>query len=274
METLFKINFKLTFNEQKKLILPPNLMQLKLIYKKTFNLNDKELSNLKIYYTKEEKKNKIKKNLENETDYMNFYLQEHHDCIEAEVEKEIDDDIKSIIMIPNQNLLYKLNNNNYLRCLEKDCFLVPYITLNKDKDNNVTFNYHCRNNHKGTNIPIENYQLLFENKLDNLLCSFCSLNKEKDKNIIRLYYCYKCKKYICNLENCNKNHEIQCDNNDLIQLEKINSNCILHGKNLLYFCEDCKISFCYLCQNHKDHKKKNIEEMNVGGYAKKKLLKL
>ena len=269
METLFKISFKSIINKQTKLILPPNLIQLKLIYKKIFNLNDIQLSKLKIYYMKQEKKIFLEK----EADYMNFYLEEHPDLIEAELDNETIENIESNNIIPTLNFLNKSKNNDYLRCLEKDCFLIPYITLNKDKDNNFTINYHCRNSHKGTNIPIEYYKSLLNKKLDNLLCSFCSINKEKEKNI-RLYYCHKCKKYICNLEKCNNHHEILCDNKDLIQLEKIDSNCILHGKNLIYYCEDCKISICNLCKNHKNHKKKNIEEMNIDDKKKNLLIEI
>ena len=246
--------------------LPANLEQLKLTYKKLFNLNDKQLSKLKIFYMEKE----VKKNLETDKEYMDFYLGEHPDLIQAELENEnieINKDKDDKIQIPK---FINIEDNNYsLRCLEKDCFLIPYITLNKDKDNNIVINYKCRNNHKGENIPIDSYKSFFNKKLEDLLCSFCSLNNEKDKNI-KLYYCCSCKKYICNLEKCNNNHEKQCNNNNLIQLEKIDSDCIIHGKSLIYFCEDCQVSFCNLCKNHQDHKKIIIDEINIKEKKKKK----
>ena len=250
--------------------LPANLEQLKFTYKKLFNLNDKQLSKLKIFYMEKE----VKKNLETDKEYMDFYLGEHPDLIQAELENEnieINKDKDDKIQIPK---FINIEDNNYsLRCLEKDCFLIPYITLNKDKDNNIVINYKCRNNHKGENIPIDSYKSFFNKKLEDLLCSFCSLNNEKDKNI-KLYYCCSCKKYICNLEKCNNNHEKQCNNNNLIQLEKIDSDCIIHGKSLIYFCEDCQVSFCNLCKNHQDHKKKIIDEINIKEEEKEKKIKM
>ena len=128
METLFKISLKSTFNNQ---ILPQNLEQLKFIYKKIFNLNDEQLSKLKIYYMKQEKDQKIKENLENESDYMNFYSKYHSDLIEAELENETIGNIKSNDITPIPNLSNESYDNNCLRCLEKDCFLIPYIKLIK-----------------------------------------------------------------------------------------------------------------------------------------------
>ena len=204
---------------------------------------------------------------------MNFYLEEHPDLIQADLENDVIDIAQSNYEIQTPNLPNKDNhNNNCFRCIEKDCYLIPYISFNKDKDNNLMFNCHCRNGHKQENIPINDYKNFLNKKLEDLLCNFCSLNKEKDKNI-RLYYCYKCQKYICNLEKCNNSHEKECDNNDLIQLEKIDSYCILHGKNLIYYCEDCKISICNLCKNHESHKKTIIGEMNIKNEDKELIIK-
>jgi hypothetical protein len=267
MESSIKISLNSIIHNQ-TITLPANFDQLKTTYKRIFNLNDKQISKIKIFYMKQEKEEKVKIYLENDKEYSDFYLEEHPDLIQAELSEEDIGIIKNNNVTPN---MPDIDNNNCLRCLEKNCYLIPLIKLNKDKDNNFMINYNCRNNHKGENIPITSYKSLLEKKLEDLLCSFCSLNTEKDKNI-RLYYCYKCKKYICNLEKCNNDHEKQCDNNDLIQLKKIDSYCILHGNNLIYYCEDCKISFCSLCKNHQDHKKTIIDEMTIKDDDKKLII--
>ena len=271
MEISIKISLNSNIHNQ-QITLPANLEQLKTVYKKIYNLNDKQLSKIKIYYMKQEKEEKVKINLDNDKEYMNFYLEEHPDLIQADLDIDLDE-----IANPNNDFvtpnLPNIDNNNCLRCLEKDCFLIPLIKVNKDKDNNFMINCFCRNNHKGENIPIDNYKSLLDKKLEDLLCSICSLNKEKDKNI-RIYYCYKCKKYICNLEKCNNNHEKQCCNTDLIQLEKLDSYCISHGKNLIYYCEDCKMSICNLCKNHENHMKTIIGEMNVTDKDKKLIIEM
>ena len=271
MESSIKISLNSNIHE-KNIILPANLEQLKSVYKKIYNLNDQQIPNLKIYYMKEEKEQKIKINLVNDSDYMNFYLGEHPDLIEAELDNLIIEANSSPNMIkPDSHIIE--TNSNCLRCLEKECFLVPFIILHKDQNNNILINYHCRNNHKGENISINDYKSFFNKKLEDILCSFCSLNKEKDKNI-RLYYCNKCKKYICNLEKCNNTHEKNCNNNDFMQLEKMDSNCILHGKNLMYYCEECKVSFCNLCKEHINHKKLIIDEMFIKLCDKNKMIEI
>ena len=79
---------------------------------------------------------------------MNFYLETHPDIIEAEIDdKFIEADLLNNI-IPTPDLPNLEDNNNCLRCLEKDCFVVPFIKLHKDKNNNFLINCHCRNNHK------------------------------------------------------------------------------------------------------------------------------
>lgn len=272
MECSIKISLNSIIHNQ-QITLPANLEQLKVIYKKLFNLKDNQISKLKIYYMKQKEEKNIKLNLDNDKEYMNFCLNENPDIIQAEIDNNeiIDINLNNIIQTPNFPNVE--NNNNCIRCLENDCFCIPFIKLNKDKDNNFMIYYNCKNNHKVENIPINNYKLFLTKKLEDIICSFCSLNKEKDKNI-RLYYCYKCKKYLCNLEKCNNNHEKNCDNNDLMQIEKIDTDCIFHGKNLIYYCEDCQISFCNLCKSHQNHKKKNINEIKIQNEEKKKVIEM
>ena len=131
-------------------------------------------------------------------------------------------------------------------------------------------NCHCRNNHKKENMPIKEFLSLSSKELKDICCNYCSLNKEKNKDI-NLYHCNKCQKYICNLDNYK--HSNEWDNNILIETEKIDLTCNIHGKNLSHFCCDCKRSFCELCEEYQSHNKKSIDELNFKGYQKKILLK-
>ena len=149
--------------------------------------------------------------------------------------------------------------NRTYRCPEKDCFLTPYINITKNDNFNFIINSHCRNNHTNNNLTLKEFLSLSNKNIENINCNYCSLNRKKNKNI-RLYYCNKCNKYICNLEKCNNEHETKCKNKILIELNKIDSDCHIHGKNLIYFCQDCNISFCHLCDGHKNHNKKLINE--------------
>lgn len=168
MESTIKISLNSIIHNQ-NVTLPANLEQLKSTYKTIYNLTDNQLSKLKIYYMKQEKDKKVKINLETDKEYMNFYLEEHPDLIQADLEKDISEFVKFNDAIQTPNLPNADNHNNCLRCLEKDCFLIPCISLNKDKENNFTFNYHCRNNHKQDNIPINNYRNLLNKKLEDII---------------------------------------------------------------------------------------------------------
>lgn len=163
--------------------------------------------------------------------------------------------------------------NRTYRCPEKNCFLTPYVYITKNNDFNFTVNCHCRNNHTYNNLTIKEF-LSFSNKnIEDINCNHCSLNR-KNKNL-RLYYCNKCKKYICNLEKCNNEHEIECKNKILVEFEKIDSDCLIHGKNLIYFCQDCNIGFCHLCEGHESHNKKSInEKYNYTKFKNELILKI
>ena len=130
-------------------------------------------------------------------------------------------------------------------------------------------NYHCRNNHKGENIPIKDFISLSIKEFKDILCKYCSLNYQKNIDI-KLYYCYKCQKFIC--ESDKNKHEAECKNNILIELEKIDLTCLIHGNNLSHFCNDCKISVCDLCKEHKNHNKNTIDELNFKDWERKDLL--
>ena len=166
------------------------------------------------------------------------------------------------------------NKNRSYKCPEKDCFLTPSVNITKNDNSNFIINCCCRINHSKNNLSINEFLSLSDKRIDNICCNHCELNSNKNKNI-RLYYCYQCKKYICNQEKCNNEHETNCKNKILTELEKIDSDCLIHGKNLIYFCQDCNISFCNMCEEHKNHNKSSIKNIfNYNKYKKELITKI
>ena len=161
--------------------------------------------------------------------------------------------------------------NRTFTCPEKNCFLTPYVNITKKDGFNFIINSHCRNNHTSNNLSIKEFLSLSNKNIEDIICNYCSLNRNKNKNI-RLYYCNKCSKYICNLEKCNNEHETKCENKILIELDKIDSDCHIHGKNLVYFCQDCNISFCHFCKGHENHNKILINEKTSYNKFKSELI--
>ena len=114
MESTIKISLNSILHNQ-NVTLPANLEQLKSTYKKIYNLTDNQLSKLKIYYMKQEKEEKVKINLETDKEYMNFYLEEHPDLIQADLEKDISEFFKFNEAIQTPNLPNVDNHNNCLK---------------------------------------------------------------------------------------------------------------------------------------------------------------
>lgn len=161
--------------------------------------------------------------------------------------------------------------NTIYRCPEKNCFLTPNVNITKNNNFNFIIKSHCRNNHTKDNLSIKEFLSLAKKNTEDINCNYCSLNIKQNKNI-RLYYCNKCDKFIFNLEKFNNEHEIECKNKILIELDKIDSDCNIHGKNLIYFCQDCNVSFCSLCDGHNKHNTKLIDAKNSYNKYKNELI--
>ena len=141
MESYIKISLNSKINPE-PIILPQNLNQLISEFKNAYNLNKNQLSNLKIYYIKENEgeykaKEKIKIYLENEAVYKEFLQENNIDLIEAEIDEgkiKVIENIKDLHI--KSNFLEKINNNKMIRCFIKNCYLIPSIKIVKDKNNN------------------------------------------------------------------------------------------------------------------------------------------
>ena len=230
-----KINIRLNPQEEYKLIaLPINFAQLKAEFKKAYDLTENQLSNLTIYYYK--RYSDEAKFLENDSTYNSFLSENDNGLIEADINEEENKE-ENIIKVISEDSNLESEKEKILRCCENNCYLIPSIKIIKDKNNNLMINYHCRNNHTKENMPIKEFLSLSNKEIKDICCNYCSLNKETNKDL-NLKHCYKCQKYICNLDN-NK-HSSECNNNILIEIEKIDSTCNIHGKNLNHFCDDCK----------------------------------
>ena len=83
MEAYIEINHNPN-KSHKQIALPINFDQLKAEFKKAYDLTQKQLSNLKIFYTKGD----LKINLENDSTYKSFLSENNVELIEAEINKE------------------------------------------------------------------------------------------------------------------------------------------------------------------------------------------
>ena len=159
-----------------------------------------------------------------------------------------------------------LDNNNINNDIEKrlipcrcpECFLIPSITMYED-ENKLKLNFICPNNHEFN----EDYESLYKKSkidFDNIECKICNNKKLKNK----FYLCCKCNNFYC--KKCKYEHIKENNDHLCININKYDSRCKIHNKDLIGYCNEHKMNYCDYCpkKNHQFNKHKFIyeEEMN------------
>ena len=147
---------------------------------------------------------------------------------------------------------------NPCRCPES--YLIPSITM-YEEENKLKLKFVCPNNHEFN----EEYDSLYKkSKMDfgNRECK--KFNNKKLKN--KFYLCSKCNNFYC--KKC-KNEHIKENNNHLcININKYDSRCKIHNKDLVGYCEEHKNNYCDYCPKdlHEFNRHKLIYEKEMNNY--------
>ena len=115
-----------------------------------------------------------------------------------------------------------------------------------------------------------------ENTNYKIKCQICEGKYDSNKSDVNsfeeLKFCFECKKFFC--ENCwkEKHTEAEEETKKIIEHKFIpyiqkNQKCLKHGKDLIYFCEDCQEKICEDDIDHDRHEKKPISIDNNGFLA-------
>ena len=166
-------------------------------------------------------------------------------------------DIK--IGINNLDSNININNNDRLNpCRCPKCYLIPSITIYEEQ-NKLKLKFKCINNHEFN----EDYDSLYKKSkidFDNLECELC--NNKKLKNIF--YLCVVCNHFYC--KKCKNEHRKDNNNHLCININKYDSRCKIHNKDLIGYCSEHKMNYCDYCPKSKHefdgHKLIYDEEMN------------
>ena len=133
----------------------------------------------------------------------------------------------------------KENQNDKLKRKDIICPKCGHSINIKIKDYKILL-YDCKNEHKFDKILLDEFKNTQKLEPD-MKCKNC-----KDRNNVdKIYYrCYNCKINLCHF--CytihNQTHKIvNCDKNNYI--------CSIHGDKLISFCKTCKLNICVLCKN-------------------------
>ena len=79
------------------------------------------------------------------------------------------------------------------------------------------------------------------------ICGYCSKGEGR-----RFYFCEECQMFICG--ECNRKHYSLNSSHHIISSYKLDTNCILHGKEFVNYCQNCNKKLCSACfQTHKNH---------------------
>ena len=145
---------------------------------------------------------------------------------------------------------------NPCRCPK--CFLIPSITI-YEEENKIKLNFICPNNHE-FNEDFESLHKKSKIDIENIQCKTCNNKKSTNK----FYLCNECNNFFC--KQC-KIYHAKNYNHLCININKCDSRCKIHNKDLLGYSQQHKKNYCNYCSNSNsdDFKKYKFiydEEMN------------
>ena len=155
-----------------------------------------------------------------------------------------------------ENNVNKEEKMNPCRCPK--CYLIPSIKM-YEEENILKLSFKCGNNH---DFNDEYNNLYNQSKIDfnNVECKKCNIKKLKNK----FYLCNECIYFFC--KNCKDEHKKENNSHLCININKYDSRCKIHNKDLIGYCDEHKMNYCVYCP--KDKHEFNIykliydEEMN------------
>lgn len=129
--------------------------------------------------------------------------------------------------------------------------------------------FDCINNHKKSNLSIDEFTKSQNIDTSEIICDMCNKNTLSESFNKKFYYCLFCKSKLCVL--CNSIHD---ESHKIVKYEQKNYYCQQHFSNYIKYCKQCKKNMCIQCEKeHKNHntlffgdilveKEKYIQEMN------------
>ena len=124
--------------------------------------------------------------------------------------------------------------NKLIPCRCPSCYLIPSITM-YEEENNLKLKFKCSNNHEFD----DEFNTLYKKSkidIDNIECKKCNNKKLKNK----FYLCKDCNNFYC--KKCKIEHKKE-NNHLCININKYDSRCKIHNKDLVGYCEEHKKNF-------------------------------
>ena len=166
----------------------------------------------------------------------------------------------NILVISDENNENNTNNNNNILIRSKNviCPKCGEDIKIKQIENYKINLFECKNNHKGFNIPLNEFDKTQMINIKNIKCNICKERNKYNTYNNEFYKCYECNINICPL--CKLKHNKE---HNIINYDKIHYYCHKHeGEKFINYCNECKINVCSLCdKEHLNHNKFSIFNM-------------
>ena len=119
----------------------------------------------------------------------------------------------------------------------------------------------CKNNHENNNLLFCDYYDSQNINQSKIICDMCQKLKSQTYNN-NFFKCLTCSKNLCPL--CNLSHN---NSHKIINYDKKNFVCNLHGELFIFYCGTCKLDLCFQCQfNHQNHKLLSYQDILPNEY--------
>lgn len=138
----------------------------------------------------------------------------------------------------------------FFRC--PTCLLIPRIISVDIRIKKIFLRYLCPNKHS----EIINYKQVKKFSLDKIKCNECDNNNNKLE-----YYCKECFNILCN--KCIKIHEERTNHKNIIDINTIDDNCLIHNDINILYCNNCEEDICNKCIKSQKHKGHEINELKL-----------
>ena len=161
----------------------------------------------------------------------------------------------------NINNNININNENRLNpCRCPECYSIPLITM-YEEENKLKLKFKCPNDHEYN----EEYESLYKKskiEFDNIECKKCNNKKLRNK----FYICVVCKNFYC--KKCKNEHRKENDNHLCININKYDSRCKIHNKDLVGYYKEENKNYCDYCPKdaYEFNRHKLIYEKEMNNY--------
>ena len=161
------------------------------------------------------------------------------------------------------NIIINNDDNRLNPCRCPECYLIPSISM-YEEENKLKLRFKCPNNHEYK----EEYESLYKkSKIDfeNIECKICNNKKLKNK----FYICVICNNFYC--KKCRNEHRKENSNHLCININKYDSRCKIHNKDLVGYYKEENKNYCDYCPKdaYEFNRHKLIYEKEMNEYLNK-----